>query len=101
MENERGPNINWWMYEDGWRTRGDLTLTGGCTIMVGEREGNERGTRGDLTLTGGCTIMVGEREGNERGPNINWWMYEDGWRTRGDLTLTGGCTRMVGEREGT
>ena len=34
-------------------------------------------------------------------PNINWWMYEDGWRTRGDLTLTGGCTRMVGEREGT
>ena len=53
MENERGPNINWWMYEDGWRTRGDLTLTGGCTRMVGEREG----------LTGGCTRMVGEREG--------------------------------------
>ena len=77
MENERGPSINWWMYEDGWRTRGDLTLTGGCTIMVGEREGNERG------------------------PNINWWMYEDGWRTKGDLPLTGGCTRMVGEREGT
>ena len=38
---------------------------------------------------------------NERGPNINWWMYEDGWRTKGDLTLTGGCTRMVGEGEGT
>ena len=38
---------------------------------------------------------------NERGPNRNSWMYEDGWRTRGDLTLTGGCTRMVGEREGT
>ena len=73
MENERGPNINWWMYEDGWRTRGDLTL-------VDVDEDGWR-TRGDLTL--------------------NWWMYEDGWRTRGDLTLTGGCTRMVGEREGT
>ena len=72
MENERGPNIGG--CKDGWRTRGDLTLTGDV--------------RGWLE--------------NERGPNINSWMYEDGWRTtRGDLTLTGGCTRMVGEREGT
>ena len=77
MENERGPNRNSWMYEDGWRTRGDLTLTGGCTRMVGEREGDMNDARGWLE--------------NERRPDINWWMDltlmvgdEDGWRTKGD-----------------
>ena len=46
MENERG-----------------LTLTGGCTRMVGEREYEDLGNERGLTLTGGCTRMVGEREG--------------------------------------
>ena len=63
MENERGPDINWWMYEDGWRTRGDLTWL--------ENEWDLVDVRGWLE--------------NERGPNINWWMYEDGWSTRGDI----------------